>query len=209
MNEFSDHSISKHIEDLLLEEFQRLSDKIDLLVFSDFNYGLISRSFVQAIQQAASNSELVVAADSQSSSQIGNLAKFQNISLATPTEYEARLTLNDFESGLVALSNKVRSKLSCDHLLLTLADEGVLITTGDDPHNLHAFENDQLPALHKSPVDVAGAGDAFLVTSGMALAAAGTIWEASYLGSIAAGIQVSRAGNIPIATNELLKAIKN
>ena len=63
--------------------------------------------------------------------------------------------------------------------------------------------------LNKNPIDVAGAGDSMLVASGLCLAAGGTIWAASALGSYAAAIQVSRLGNIPIDKNDLIELINN
>ena len=52
-----------------------------------------------------------------------------------------------------------------------------------------------------------GAGDSLLVASAMVIAAKGNIWESAYLGSLAAAIQVSRVGNIPIRQKDLLRKI--
>jgi bifunctional ADP-heptose synthase (sugar kinase/adenylyltransferase) len=56
--------------------------------------------------------------------------------------------------------------------------------------------------------DVSGAGDSLLVASSMALACGASIWEASFLGSMAAAIQVSRTGNVPIKETELQGLLK-
>jgi bifunctional ADP-heptose synthase (sugar kinase/adenylyltransferase) len=42
----------------------------------------------------------------------------------------------------------------------------------------------------------------------MALCCNASIWEASYIGSIAAAIQVSRVGNIPLQLEELINELK-
>ena len=52
--------------------------------------------------------------------------------------------------------------------------------------------------------DVAGAGDSLLITTSLALARGANIWEASFLGSLAAAIQIGRVGNIPLEIKELL-----
>ena len=57
------------------------------------------------------------------------------------------------------------------------------------------------------PSDVSGAGDALLIAASLALISGGSIWEASYIGSLAAAIQVSRNGNIPISLNDLFSEI--
>ena len=52
-----------------------------------------------------------------------------------------------------------------------------------------------------------GAGDSLLVASAMVIAAKGDIWESAYLGSLAAAIQVSRVGNIPLRAKDIMQEI--
>jgi bifunctional ADP-heptose synthase (sugar kinase/adenylyltransferase) len=63
--------------------------------------------------------------------------------------------------------------------------------------------------MNQYPIDVSGSGDSLLIVASMALASGASIWEASYLGSLAAAIQVSRIGNVPIRSNEIINLIKN
>ena len=65
-------------------------------------------------------------ADSQSSSQIGDVSRFTDMMLLTPTEREARLAVHDFESGLVILAEKLRTKSRAKNVILTLGAEGLL-----------------------------------------------------------------------------------
>jgi bifunctional ADP-heptose synthase (sugar kinase/adenylyltransferase) len=46
-----------------------------------------------------------------------------------------------------------------------------------------------------------------LIAGALALASGGNIWEAAYLGSLAAAVQVGRVGNTPIRTKELLQLV--
>ena len=57
--------------------------------------------------------------------------------------------------------------------------------------------------MNLNPVDTAGAGDSMLVVSSLSLAAKANIWEAAYLGSLAAAVQISRIGNLPINAKDL------
>ena len=54
----------------------------------------------------------VLMADSQSSSQLGDITRFKKLDLISPTEREARLSLRNFDDGLVEIAEKseVRSK---------------------------------------------------------------------------------------------------
>ena len=46
-----------------------------------------------------------------------------------------------------------------------------------------------------------------LIGSAMAMAVGASPWEAAYIGSVAAAVQVSRAGNLPIKTSDLAREI--
>jgi bifunctional ADP-heptose synthase (sugar kinase/adenylyltransferase) len=62
---------------------------------------------------------------------------------------------------------------------------------------------DLLPALNPVPIDTSGAGDSLLTVTSLALANNLTPYQAAYLGSLGAAIQVARIGNTPITANEL------
>lgn len=203
VNDFSAHGISKDLQIAVLKKFEKVCKETDLLILSDFNYGVLPQELVTQLIQLATDNDVIIVADSQTSSQIGNLGKFTGVSLVTPTEYEARLVLNDFESGLVTISNKLRQLLKIKNVVLTLGHDGVLITHSKGIALDDDFENDRLPAFQTAPVDVSGAGDAFMVASALSLATGESVWMASYVGAMASAIQISREGNVPITQNEL------
>ena len=66
-------------------------------------------------------------ADSQSSSQLGDISRFKNMNLITPTEREARLSVRDNESGLVILAEKLRKKSNANNIFLKIGEEGLLV----------------------------------------------------------------------------------
>lgn len=194
--------ISYKLQNQLILKAKKAIESCDLLVFSDFNYGLLTQYVVDSISDIAKKNGVLMAADSQSSSQTGNIARFNGMHLITPTEREARLSLRNYNDGLVVIAENLREIANAENIFLTLAEEGVLIHPG--PRN--GF-TDRIEALNKVPRDVAGAGDSLLVTSAMAMACGGNIWESAALGSIAAAIQVGRVGNVPITVKDLCEEI--
>lgn len=184
-------------ESELIEKFSRIADEIDVLILSDFSYGVLSPQVVERILTIAAEKKIFVSADSQSSSQIGNLGKFNNINLISATEREARLELKDNTSGLVVIAEGLRGALNAKHLLLKMGGDGVLISAQDEKGQMLA--TDEIAAINKNPVDTSGAGDSMLAGSSLALASGATIYEAALIGSVLAGIQVGRLGNVPIA----------
>lgn len=203
VNNYKQHAISKEIQNELLEYFQNSADELDLIILSDFSYGVFTKSMIEKIEAIAKEYNIKIVADSQSSSQVGDISKFENMDLVTPTEREMRLAINDFESGLVVLSENLKKKSNPHYIFTTLGSEGVMIYNSNEGELL----TDRLPALSNIASDVSGAGDSLLTCASMALSVGANIWEAAYLGSLAAAIQVSRVGNIPIKKEEVLREI--
>jgi len=184
-------------ESELVENFYKIAGEIDVLILSDFSYGVLSPQIVERLLAISSNHDIFVSADSQSSSQIGNLGKFQNIDLISATEREARLELKDSTSGLVVVAEGLRRTMNSKNLLLKMGGDGVLISAQGD--NGEMLATDEIAAINKNPVDTSGAGDSMLAGASLALASGATIYEAALIGSVLAGIQVGRLGNVPIA----------
>jgi len=199
-------AISVSLQNKLLERLEAVMDDTQVLVFSDFNYGCLPQPLVDRIVAMAREHDVVLAADSQSSSQVGNICRFPHMDLLTPTEHEARIATRNHQDGLVILAEEVRRQSGAHNILLKLGEEGLLIQPANQPGD--DMLTDRLGALNAAPRDVAGAGDSLLIASALALACGGSIWEAAYLGSLAAAVQVGRVGNTPIRAKELLQVMQ-
>ena len=198
-------AISTELQQKILDLLEIVLPGTDLLVFSDFNYGCLPQTLVAQITAMAKRCGILLAADSQSSSQVGDISRFNGMDLITPTEREARIALRSSEDGLVVLAEKLRKQADAKNVLLKLGEEGLLIHSLYDTkdNEERTIMTDQIPALNSHPKDVAGAGDSLLIASSMAIACGANIWEAGCLGSLAAAIQVGRVGNTPLQIEEL------
>ena len=186
----------------ILDLLAKKIDKLDVIIFSDFNYGCLPDTLISKITDLARNKKILLCADSQSSSQIGDVSRFKGMDLMTPTEREARIATRNNQDGLVVLAETLRKQSDAKHIILKLGAEGIII------HSAHKTElkliDDELQAMCTNATDVAGAGDSMLAVSAMTLATGGSIWNAALLGTIAAAIQVSRIGNRPLSHSELI-----
>jgi rfaE bifunctional protein kinase chain/domain len=207
LTEVSQEIINPNIQDVVYEKFNQIIDKIDLLIFSDFSYGNLPAELVEKIMKLATEYDVIIAADSQSSSQVGNLSKFSGAFLVTPTEREARVELRDQSSGLVILLDNLRDYLSANNVLLKLGPDGILIRgVGADQRLL---PTEQVEPSNKNPTDTSGAGDSVLAASALALAGGFDIYSSALLGSFIAGIQVGRLGNVPVNQEEIQRYLLN
>lgn len=199
VNSFRQHPISDDLINQTVRRFKDIMGNVDLLLFSDFNYGCLPQALVDALVECCRSENIMMTADSQASSQYGDISRFRNMTMITPTEREARLAVRDFASGLVTTAEKLHNASKSDHVVLTLADDGLLIRTWQEK----GMHTDRLPAFNKSPQDVAGAGDSLFTSSSMALCVGADIWQSMYLGSVAASLQVNQVGNKPLQIRDI------
>ena len=195
------HDIAEDLCDRLVKVVRAAAASSDLLIFSDFNYGCLPTAVVDAVMETAIERRVPAVADSQSSSQMGDVSRFKRMLLLTPTEREARLAMRDFSSGLVVLAESLRRASGASNVLVKLGGEGVLAHPGEP--GADGLATDRIPAMNRSPRDPAGAGDSMLTCSAMAMVAGADLWQAAYLGSVAAACQVGRVGNMPLSTGEI------
>jgi len=199
------HAADQALQERMLKAIKAALPKADLLIFADFNYGCLPQPLVDAIVTLCGQRKVPMAADSQSSSQVGDVSRFKNALLLTPTEREARLALRDFDSGLVVLAEALRQRTNAQNIVLTLDSEGVLLHAPSA--RAEGWLTDRLPALNLAPRDTAGAGDSLLVAAALALVTGADMWRSAYIGSIAAACQVGRIGNTPLARGDIEREI--
>ena len=201
------HAISQEIAGRILNAVKAVLPTTDILIFSDFNYGCLPQSLVLEIVDACKSRKVLMVGDSQSSSQVGDVSRFKDMMLLTPTEREARLSLGDFNSGLVVLSEKLRKKSRAKNILITLGAEGLLAHVAKK--NNEEWLTDRLPALNTAPKDTAGAGDSLLACCSLSLAVGADIWQSMYLGSVASACQVRRIGNVPLSRRDIVSELSD
>lgn len=197
------HDAGEEFVASVLERVDALLPNTDLMIFSDFNYGCLPQTLVEAVAARCRAADVPYVADSQASSQVGDVSRYAGAALISATEREVRLAVHDFKSGLQNVANKLLEKSGAQMLLVKLGAEGMLVLQPGPE-----FATGSLPAMNSNPVDVAGAGDALLAAAGLALACGASIWECAYVGSVAAAIQVSRVGNVPLERDALLRELR-
>ena len=198
------HDISAELIDEMFQRMKPALEQANLLIFADFNYGCLPQPLVETISAFCQERGIVMVADSQASSQIGDVSRFREMCLLTPTEHEARLAMRDSKSGLAVLADSLRKKANARHVFLTLGAEGILVYS---PSEADYLTTDLLPAFNHASKDVSGAGDCLLTCTSMALTVGADVWKSAYLGSVAAACQVSRVGNTPLTTEELISEL--
>lgn len=195
VNMFRNVDLDQDSKDRVREAIQQRLKTMNVLVISDFGYGMLDSDFIGELIGLAKQNNVFVAADSQTSSQHGDLAKMRGVDFVCPTELEARRALNDFKSGLVTICQNLSALLGCEQLVITLGSEGALLF---DRSSGVGYTTEVVSALNNNPVDVSGAGDSFLISASMAMTSGLEFREAIYLASTVAAVQVGTLGNKPV-----------
>lgn len=206
VSRMKEHSISKEIEDAVIEKLRNISNNIDGILVSDFVYGLITESVLNEIVKIAKLKNLLLFGDLQCSSQVGNVTKFKNFDLLTPTEREARIALSNHTSGIEWVANTILDSTESKQLVIKLGSEGFISYSNSKSEKF--LNKEHFPALVSNPVDVAGAGDSLLAAMSACLLAGANIMEASAIGACMAALSVQTVGNIPIECKKLINYIK-
>lgn len=140
------HEISNELSDIILESLVDDIRKANLLVFSDFNYGCLPQYLIDKIILNCKEYSVPMAADSQSSSQVGDICRYNGMMLVTPTEHEARLAIRNKDLGLAAIAQELRKKSGNQNVFITLGGEGLLIDAESHPGK--EVITDLLPAFN-------------------------------------------------------------
>jgi len=201
LNHYRSGSVKKKSQNLLLEKFKEIISNIEVLIFSDFSYGVLDSDTTRMMISMAKERNVYISSDSQTSSQNGDLKKFRGTKVVCPTEREERQEVREPE-GLIVISQRLSELLMSEVIFLKLGAEGLLI-------NGVGLKTEHIPALNSQPKDVAGAGDSLLAVSSLSMANKLHPYVSGLVGSVAAAIQVSRIGNVPVTRSELINQIQS
>jgi D-beta-D-heptose 7-phosphate kinase / D-beta-D-heptose 1-phosphate adenosyltransferase len=194
-------------EQRLVDHLGRLYARCDLVLVSDYAYGVLSDGLLARLRALRASRPGVLVVDSKA------LRRFDGLgaTVVTPNHREARLLVGvaspPADGGaprdLAALERVGRHLLGlvdARYAAITLAGDGVLLLDRDDAA-LH------LPAHPVQRAHDVGAGDSFAAALALALGAGARCTEAVRIGIEAAGVAVTRPRTAIVHQQELLQRV--
>jgi len=186
-------------EDAIIAAARAALANADALVISDYDKGVVTPRVLSEVLPAAYQ-RMPVLIDPK----IRNFSFYRPATLITPNHHEALRMTNteeDSDAGLRVAGQKIREQLSCDAVLITRGDRGMILLEGkNDPV--------QVSTAAREVYDVTGAGDTVIATLGAALACGASMTDAALLANHAAGIVVGKVGTATATINEVLGSIE-
>jgi rfaE bifunctional protein kinase chain/domain len=170
------------------------------VVVSDYNYGVVALSTLDAIRAANVDDVAPVLVDSRF-----RLAELGGFTSATPNEDEVeQVAGRRFADAdeLAAEGERLRERLGYKSLLITRGKHGMLlIEENEAPLHIDAVGS-------HDAVDVTGAGDTVIATYALALASGADFTDAARLANHAGGIVVLKRGTACVNSHELLASLE-
>mgnify|MGYP002478323598 CR=1 FL=1 len=187
--------VPPHITQQMIDVIAQHGPMVDAILLSDYRSGVIEPAIVEAARAA----NQVVTVDSQ-----GRLDQFHGCTVVKCNQAEAEhylgVSLSTPSLREVHL-HALRENLNCTLLVVTLGPAGAALVTSDGRYH------EQPPRVRRQVFDVTGAGDTVIAVFTAALAAGADPVAALELSQVAAGIVVSKWGNVQATTDELREAL--
>lgn len=187
----SDQKPSPQIEQQLADFIAQQTDRVEVVVCSDYNEGVLMPLVIQA---ALSHPCTVVDAQKQ-------LDRFAGAAIFTPNIPELE--------GAIGYPVTDNLRQAADDLLRLTQAQQVLITRGGEGMSLFTKDtSEHIPAFNRTEVfDVTGAGDTVVAALALTLAAGGSYGEGAILGNLAASIVVRQFGTSTTNPFEMEQAL--
>ncbi len=193
-----DISLSETDQLLQLILFILQHDKIDVIIFEDYNKGLITPKLIKSVVDMAKKRNIPIAVDPKKK----NFMNYKGVTLFKPNLKELREGLKlDFEQdNLKELQKAVSSfrvKQKITTALITLSEHGVYT----DSRSVKEL----IPAHIRSIADVSGAGDTVISVAALCLAMELHPVLTAAISNLAGGLVCEQVGVVPIIKQKLLE----
>ena len=202
-----DHEISILIdasfEKLIFDKISSIinSEKINIVIFVDYDKGLITPSLIRNVVELAKSNNILISADPKNR----NFNHYQQVDLFKPNfkEFKEGLKLTSDKTDMEELkrvSEKFKKENQIGLLFITLSELGVFLTNG--------VKQNYYPAQVRDIADVSGAGDTVIATASLCLAIGLPTPFMAQLSNLAGGLVCEKLGVVPIDPEQLKKEAK-
>ena len=174
----------------------------DVVMVSDYDYGLVTPSLGNAIARRAAALRKPAVLDSRFS-----ILSYSGFTSATPNEPEVEaalgITIGHDQAGLERAGRKLLRKMRAASLLVTRGKDGMaLFEPRRKTRHVPIFGTD-------AAADVTGAGDTVISAYALALGAGASFYEAARIANYAGGLVVMKRGTATVSRDELAEAVRS
>lgn len=175
-------------------------EKIDVIIFQDYDKGLITPYLIKEVCSLAKKNNTPVAVDPKRK----NFSNYHNIDLFKPNlkEFKEGLKL-DFDhknnKAFQAAINILHQNQNIANILITLSNDGIYVSENE--------LGKHIPAHIRNIADVSGAGDTVISIAALCLASGLTAIQTAAIGNLAGGIVCEEVGVVPVNKDKLMNEV--
>ena len=198
------HVLDAEEQARLQQAMQPLIARADVIIFQDYDKGVLNESLIRWVQQEAHRLHIPTVVDPKRR----NFLHYRDVTLFKPNLKELREGLQqetlalhreeyELESGIREASDRLRQLLQHQITLITLSDKGVFVDDARQPMFI--------PAHVRQISDVSGAGDTVISIAALCLALRLPCPLMAALANLGGGIVCEYTGVVPIDASRLLQ----
>jgi rfaE bifunctional protein kinase chain/domain len=198
VDEESDAVPSAEEEELILKRVASLLPSCSVVIFQDYDKGVLSERVIAGIVKQASQAGIPTVVDPKKR----NFNYYKNVSLFKPNLKELRDGLHAAvnptnDQDLKSAVSKLKNELLAKGVMATLSEHGVYIDYNGDQV--------KLPAHARQIIDVSGAGDTVVSVAALCIAIGLEARSIAAYSNLAGGLVCQHVGVVPIDRDELLR----
>ncbi len=211
--------LSRELEEKLIRAITSAIDKLDVLVISDYDKGLITDTLADRILSACHKRKVPAMVKPKTSRLFAYRGATAIICNAKEAGFFVTRTLADSQSVEEA-GRALLAHFGCAAVVITRGEKGMSIIEEGVPKQIQipatgfevSYERVGKPGVDRDATgrqvfDVTGAGDTVLATLAVAVAAGGSIADAAMIANAAAGVVVGKLGTATVEPAELIAAL--
>ena len=190
-------NLNKNEYGTLVEWVNESLHQFDVIIFEDYDKGVISPELIQLVVERAKLSGIPTVVDPKKN----NFLAYHHVTLFKPNLKEIKDGLNmkiepKDEISLKMSVHKLQETIHAQYVMVTLSEKGVVMSDGKD--YIH------VPAHVRTISDVSGAGDTVISVAAMCLACNASMQDIAFLSNLAGGLVCEKIGVVPINKELLL-----
>lgn len=177
----------------------RLAAEADVIIVQDYDKGALAAPVVAEIRRCAVERRIPWIVDPKRR----RFFEYAGATVFKPNAKELEDALGEpIRPDDAAWMVRVRERLRCHHLLVTLGERGMALSAAEGRHA-------RLVAAARGVFDVSGAGDTVTATVAVCLAAGGTFEEGAVLANHAAALEVAKPGVQTVSATEVIAHVRD
>jgi rfaE bifunctional protein kinase chain/domain len=208
-------------EGRLLRVLSALLKRLDALIISDYDKGLITDSFADRVLSACHTARVAVFVNPKTSRLYAYRGARAIVCNTKQAGFFVTRELSD-EKSVEEAGRALLAHFGCSAVLITRGEKGMSLFEESSPRHLNipatSFEvtyarvgqpGIERGATGRQVFDVTGAGDTVLSVLALASAAGASLPDAALLANTAAGVVVGKLGTATISPEELMQALED